>query len=73
MNKSFHRAEFFIRFTCGAIFFGFIVALLGIRFLNEIDALAIGVWVLIVGSLSFLVAVRGDNAWRRMAGFFSWW
>ncbi len=73
VNESFHRTEFLIRFICGAVFFGLVVALLGIRFVNEIDALAIGVWVVITGSLSFLVAVRGDDACRKMAGFFRWW
>jgi hypothetical protein len=73
VNESFHRTEFLIRLICGAIFFGVIVALLGIRFVNEIDALVIGAWVVITSSLSFLVAVRGDDAWRRMAGFLKWW
>lgn len=73
MKESFHRTEFLIRFVCGVICFGLIAALLGIRFVNEIDALAIGVWFVITGSLSFLIAVRGDDAWRRMAGFFRWW
>jgi hypothetical protein len=72
MNKSFQRTEFIIRFICGAIFFGLVVALLGLRFVETIDALAIAAWILITVSLSVLVAIRGDDAWRRMAGIIRW-
>ncbi len=73
MNESFHRTEFIVRFICGAIFFGLVVGLLGLRFVTAVDALAIGVWVVITVSLSVLVAIRGDDAWRRMVGLFRWW
>ncbi|MFN9819517.1 MAG: hypothetical protein ACK56K_02330 [Akkermansiaceae bacterium] len=73
MNKSFQRTEFIVRFICGAIFFGLVVGLLGLRFLTAGDALAIAVWILITVSGSVLVAVGGDDAWRRMAGIFRWW
>jgi len=72
-NKSFQRTEFIVRFICGAIFFGLVVGLLGLRFVSAVDALAIGVWVVITVVLSVLVAIRGDDAWRRMAGIFRWW
>jgi hypothetical protein len=72
-NKSSHRTEFIVRFMCGAIFFGLVVGLLGLRFVTAVDVLAITVWILITVSLSVVVAVRGDDAWRRMAGIFRWW
>ncbi|MFN4943911.1 MAG: hypothetical protein ACK5G9_08990 [Akkermansiaceae bacterium] len=73
MNKSFQRTEFIVRFICGAIFFGLVVGLLGLRFVTAVDALAIAVWILITVSLSVLVAVCGDDSWRRMAGILRWW
>ncbi len=73
MNKSFYRTEFIVRFICGAIFFGLVVGLLGLRFVTAVDALAIAVWILITVSLSVLVAVRGDDAWRKTTGIFRWW
>jgi hypothetical protein len=73
MNESFHRTEFVVRFICGAIFFGLVVGLLGLRFVTAVDALAIGIWVVITVSLSVLVVIRGDDAWRRMVGLFRWW
>lgn len=72
-NKSFRRNELVVRFVCGAIFFGLVVGLLGLRFVTAVDVLAITVWILITVGLSVLVAVRGDDAWRRMVGIFRWW
>ena len=73
MNRSFHCNDFIVRFICGAVFFGLVIGLLLLRFVTELDALAIGVWIVITASLSFLVAIGGDDAWRRMAGIFRWW
>ena len=73
MSKPHDRAEFLIRFACGVIFFGLVVALLGLRFVTVIDVLAITTWVVITASLSYLVAIRGDDAWRSLANFFRWW
>lgn len=73
MSKPHDRAEFLIRFVCGVIFFGLVVALLGLRFVTAVDVLSITTWFVITVSLGFGVALRGDDAWRSLANFFKWW
>lgn len=73
MKKPVDHIEFLIRFVFGMLFFGAVVALLGIRFITALDALAIGAWAAITFSLSLLVAHSGDDVWRRLASILRWW
>jgi hypothetical protein len=73
MSKPHDRAEFLIRFACGVIFFGLVLALLGLQLVTTPGLPAVTAWVLLTLSLGFLVALRGDPAWRTLASFFRWW
>jgi len=73
MSPSTTPTEFLIRFICAFIFFGFITAMLGLRFINAIDALNLTVWSIITISLSLLVAFRGNCAWHQLANLLRWW
>jgi uncharacterized membrane protein len=72
MSQPQNRTEFLIRFIIAAIFFGVVVALIGLRFVTTLDLLTVVVWILVSLSLSILVAVRGDGAWRGLANLFKW-
>jgi predicted membrane chloride channel (bestrophin family) len=47
--------------------------MLGLRFINAIDALNLTVWSIITISLSLLVAFRGNCAWHQLANLLRWW
>jgi hypothetical protein len=67
------RSEFLIRFVCASIFFGIVIALIGIRFIDSVHPTTIAIWGVLTTSISLLAAVRGDEVWRGFAGFFRWW
>ena len=67
------RSEFVIRFVFAGVFFGCVVALIGIRFVDSIGLLTLAVWSAITTALSLFAAIRGDEAWRTLANFFRWW
>ena len=67
------RIEFLIRFGCAAMFFGCIMALIGIRFIDSIHPASVAIWGLLTISISLLAALRGDGVWRGFAGFIRWW
>ena len=72
MSQPQNRTEFLIRFIFGMLFFGLVVALIGLRFVATLDLRVIAVWVLITTALSVLIALRGDGEWHRLANFFKW-
>jgi len=67
------RAEFLIRFVCAAMFFGIVIALIGIRFIDSVHLSLIAIWGTLTIAISLLAAFRGDTVWRGFAGFFRWW
>ena len=67
------RAEFLIRFVCATIFFGIVIALIGIRFIDSVHLTSIAIWSIMTIAVSLLAALRGDEVWRGFAGFFRWW
>ena len=67
------RSEFVIRFVCAAAFFGFVAALIGLRFVASIEATGLAIWAAVTLGLSLFAAIRGDEAWRTLANFFRWW
>lgn len=67
------RSEFLIRFVCGALFFGLVTALIGLRFVTSMNVLAVSVWGCLTLGMGFYAALRGDEAWRGLANFFRWW
>lgn len=73
MDRPRDRSEFVIRFVCATAFFGFVAALIGLRFIDSISPAAVAVWALVTSGLSLIAAVRGDEAWGTMANFFRWW
>ena len=68
------KSEFWIRFVCSFLFFGFIV---GIGVLRGVDSwglrTGIAVWAAVSLAISLYVAKVGDEAWHRLLGFFRWW
>jgi hypothetical protein len=68
------RSEFWIRFTCSFVFFGFVIA---IGVLRGVDSwgLPIGfaVWATASLAISIYAAKVGDEAWHSLLGFFRWW
>ena len=62
-----------IRFIFAAIFFGFLIALIGIRYVESVNLANLGAWFAITSSVSFLAAWFGDEAWLRLIGFLRWW
>lgn len=73
MSHRTDHAGFLIRFGCAAVFYGFVFALIGIRFVDTIEPLFVVAWAVLTISVSILVASRGDAAWRRLAGWLRWW
>lgn len=68
------RTEFWIRFTCAFIFFGAILALLGISHLDGLGLTrAVVTWAVCVLGISLYAAYHGDRAWERLIHFFRWW
>lgn len=67
------RQEFVIRFAFAAVFFGFVVALAGLRFVESFSWSAVAGWAAITAGISTFAAWHGDEAWRKLIGFFRWW
>jgi hypothetical protein len=61
------REEFWIRFVCAFLCFGFLAALLTFRLIDNVGIPAgLGIWLMAVLSLSLYVAKYGDEAWVRL-------
>lgn len=61
------REEFWIRFVCAFFCFGFLAALLMFRFIDELGIPAgLGIWLLVVLSISLYAARYGDAAWEKL-------
>jgi hypothetical protein len=68
------RSEFWIRFTFAFLFFGFLVALVIIRFLDSMEmAQGVGIWAVVSISISIYAAKVGDDAWHRLIDALRWW
>ncbi|MCX6853749.1 MAG: hypothetical protein NTV80_02465 [Verrucomicrobia bacterium] len=58
------REEFWIRFVCAFLFFGFLAALLIVRFIDSLGiAQGLGLWTVVVLWVSVYAAKVGDQAW----------
>ena len=73
MDRPRDLSEFTIRFVCAAVSFGFVAALIGLRFIDSFSSGAVAVWALVTSGLSLIAALRGDEAWGSLANFFRWW
>ena len=67
------RLEFVIRFVCAAVFFGFVVALLGLRFVETFGWGAVAGWAAITAAIATFAACYGDEAWHKLIHFIRWW
>jgi hypothetical protein len=68
------RLEFWIRFVCAFLFFGFIAALGVLRVIDSWGLLiGIAVWAAVSFAISFYAAKVGDEAWHSLIRFFRWW
>ncbi len=68
------REEFWVRFGCAFLFFGFLAALLIVRYLDSLGiAQGIGLWTIIVISISLYAAKVGDQAWHNIIESIRWW
>jgi hypothetical protein len=66
--------EFWIRFICSFLFFGFLFALLFLRFIDETGlAWGIGIWVTLTAGVSCYAARVGDEAWHKIIHALTWW
>jgi hypothetical protein len=67
------RREFVIRFVCAAVFFGFLVALLGLPLIGTLGWAALAGWLAITTGIATFAAWYGDEAWHKIVGFLRWW
>ena len=66
--------EFWIRFGCAFVFFGFIFAVILVRYVDGMGLLlGIAVWVVATVAVSCYAARVGDEAWHKLIGGFRWW
>ncbi|MES2922755.1 MAG: hypothetical protein V4819_14470 [Verrucomicrobiota bacterium] len=73
-NPPSDRWEFWIRFICSFLFFGFIVALGVLRGVDSWGLPAgITVWALATLAISLYAAKVGDEAWHKLLNFLRWW
>jgi hypothetical protein len=65
------KTEFWIRFVCSFLFFGFIVALAILRLFASWElSTGIAVWAVVSLAISFYAARVGDEAWGNLLKFF---
>ena len=68
------REEFWIRFVCAFLFFGFLAALLIVRFIDSLGtAQGLVLWAVVVLSVSLYAAKVGDRAWHNIIESVRWW
>jgi hypothetical protein len=68
------RQEFWIRFVCAALFFGTILLLFGIRFVDAAGLyVTLAVWAVCTLAISLYAALHGDAAWAALIRIFRWW
>lgn len=68
------RSEFWIRFGCSFLFFGFLLALLSLRFIDSLGlALGCVAWFVATVGISIYAAITGDEAWHKIVNFLRWW
>ncbi len=68
------REEFWIRFVCSFIFFGALLALIGLRFIDTAGlAATAAVWAAASIAVSLFAARHGDEAWSKLIGLLRWW
>lgn len=66
--------EFWIRFLCSFLFFGFLFALLLLRFMDTLGWFgSLGAWLTITSTISLYAARTGDDAWSRIISCLRWW
>jgi hypothetical protein len=67
------QEEFWIRFICAFLFFGSLAALLLFRYIDDLGiAAGLGIWTMVVLSISLYVAKNGDDAWEKVARLLFW-
>lgn len=68
------REEFWIRFVCAFLCFGFLAALLMFRLIDKVGIPAgLGIWLMAVLSISFYAAREGDHAWQKLVNLLFPW
>jgi len=68
------RSEFWIRFVCAFLFFGFLAAFAIIRCVDSLGVAAgVGIWAAVVLSISVYAARVGDEAWHHLFDSIRWW
>jgi len=68
------RVEYWIRFVCAFLFFGFIMALVILRCVDGWGLkTGIAVWAIVTTGISMYAARQGDDAWRTILRFFGGW
>ena len=68
------RFEFWVRFGCSFLFFGFLLALFSVRFLGSVGLpLWSVVWLMVTGGISWYAALHGDEAWVKIVNLLSRW
>ena len=68
------RFEFWVRFGCSFLFFGFLLALLSLRFLDGLGLpLGATAWFFTTSMISCYAAFEGDEAWLKIVNFLRWW
>lgn len=73
-NQPFDWLEFWIRFGCSVVFFGFLFALLLLRFVDMTGlSLGITIWIASTVGVGLYAARVGDEAWHRIIEVLRWW
>jgi hypothetical protein len=67
------REEFWIRFICAFLCFGLLTSLM-LRYIHELGIFAgLGIWMLLVLTMSSYAARVGDHAWRKLVNLMFGW
>jgi hypothetical protein len=73
-DRPFDWLEFWIRFGCAFVFFGFLFALLLLRFADSTGLpLGIVIWMTSTVVVCIYAARVGDEAWHRIINALRWW
>ncbi len=73
-DSSFDWEEFWIRFVCSFLFFGFIFALGLLRYVEDTGWILGGViWTVLTVGVSIYAAKVGDEAWHKLLDGLRWW
>lgn len=68
------RFEFWVRFGCSFLFFGFLLALLSLRFIDSLGLpLGCAAWFVATSGISIYAGLVGDEAWHRIVNLLRWW